>query len=122
MDLEAISYLKINHIDFQIGNERKREFRAAEIRFYLHKLIARPRSGFYLHKLSVGAILKKATDDMALFVATPIFKFRPTCDRFRYWVSHGKLLGKFPAARAKWSRNPIKRTAYRYNFLLGTQT
>ena len=24
-------------IDFQIGNERKREFRAAEMRFYLHK-------------------------------------------------------------------------------------
>ena len=24
-------------INFQIGNERKREFRAAEMRFYLHK-------------------------------------------------------------------------------------
>ena len=24
-------------IDFQIGNERKREFRAAEMRFYLHR-------------------------------------------------------------------------------------
>ena len=47
------------------------------------------------------------------------FKFRPTCGRFRYWVSHGEI---FPAARANWSRNPIRRTAYRYNFLLGTQT
>ena len=32
---------------FQIGNERKREFHAAEIRFYLHKEY-------------VGAILKKS--------------------------------------------------------------
>ena len=80
-------------INFQIGNERKREFRAAEIRFYLHKLFARPRSGFYLHKLSVGAILKKATDDMALFVATPIFNF----DRLAVGFAIGCRTGKnFP--------------------------
>ena len=52
MDLEAISYLKSNHlsifIDFQIGNERKREFRAAEMRLYLHKEFCAAEIRFYL--------------------------------------------------------------------------
>ena len=37
-------------IDFQIGNERKREFRAAEIRFYLHKEFCAAEIRFCLHK------------------------------------------------------------------------
>ena len=45
MALAAISYLKIfenqSLIDFQIGNERKREFRAVEMRFYLYKEFSR---------------------------------------------------------------------------------
>ena len=105
-------------MNFQKGNERKREFRAAEIRFYLHKLFARPRSGFYLHKLSVSD-LEESDRRYGAVCSDTYFKFRPTCSRFRYWVSHGEI---FPAARANWSRNPIRRTAYRYNFLLGTQT
>ncbi len=46
-------------IDFQIGKERKREFRAAEMRFYLHKEFCAAEIRFYLHKEYVGAILKK---------------------------------------------------------------
>ena len=46
-------------IDFPIGNERKREFRAAEMRFYLHKEFCAAEIRFYLHKEYVGAILKK---------------------------------------------------------------
>ena len=37
-------------IDFQIGNERKREFRAAEMRFYLHKEFCAAEIRFYLYK------------------------------------------------------------------------
>ena len=34
----------------QIGNERKREFRAAEMRFYLHKEFCAAEVRFYLYK------------------------------------------------------------------------
>ena len=37
-------------INFQIGNERKREFRAAEMRFYLHKEFCAAEIRFYLYK------------------------------------------------------------------------
>ena len=37
-------------IDFRIGNERKREFRAAEIRFYLHEEFRAAEIGLSLHK------------------------------------------------------------------------
>ena len=46
-------------IDFQIGKGRKREFRAAELRFSLHKEFCAAEIRFYLHKEYVGAILKK---------------------------------------------------------------
>ena len=46
-------------IDFQIRNERKREFRAAEMRFSLHKEFCAAEIRFYLYKECVGAILKK---------------------------------------------------------------
>ena len=46
-------------IDFQIGKGRKREFRAAELRFSLHKEFCAAEIQFYLHKEHVGAILKK---------------------------------------------------------------
>ena len=52
--------LRVNHlfhygkkwslVDFQIGNERKREFRPAEIRFYLHKEFRAADIRLYLHK------------------------------------------------------------------------
>ena len=37
-------------IDFQIGKGRKREFRAAEMRFYLHKEFCAAEVRFYLYK------------------------------------------------------------------------
>ena len=37
-------------VDFPIGNERKREFRPAEIRFYLHKEFRAAEIRFSLHK------------------------------------------------------------------------
>ena len=37
-------------IDFQIGKGRKREFRAAELRFSLHKEFCAAEIRFYLHK------------------------------------------------------------------------
>ena len=37
-------------VDFPIGNERKREFHPAEIRFYLHKEFRAAEIRFYLHK------------------------------------------------------------------------
>ena len=46
-------------IDFKIGKGRKREFRAAELRFSLHKEFCAAEIRFYLHKEYVGAILKK---------------------------------------------------------------
>ena len=46
-------------IDFQIGKGRKREFRAAELRFSLHKEFCAAEIRFYLYKEYVGAILKK---------------------------------------------------------------
>ena len=46
-------------IDFQIGTGRKREFRAAELRFSLHKEFCAAEIRFYLYKEYVGAILKK---------------------------------------------------------------
>ena len=46
-------------IDFQIGKGRKREFRAAGLRFSLHKEFCAAEIRFYLHKEYVGAILKK---------------------------------------------------------------
>ena len=46
-------------IDFQIGQGRKREFRAAELRFSLHKEFCAAEIRFYLYKEYVGAILKK---------------------------------------------------------------
>ena len=41
---------KHSFIDFQIGKERKREFRAAEMRFYLHKEFCAAEIRFYLYK------------------------------------------------------------------------
>ena len=47
-------------IDFQIGNERKREFRAAEMRFYLHKEFCAAEIRFYLYKeFSRGTMWQK---------------------------------------------------------------
>ena len=46
-------------IDFQIGKGRKREFRAAELRFSLHKEFCAAEIRFYLYKEYVGASLKK---------------------------------------------------------------
>ena len=44
-------------VDFQIINERKREFRAAEMRFYLHKEFCAAEIRFYLYKeLSRGTM------------------------------------------------------------------
>ena len=43
-------------IDFQIGTGRKREFRAAELRFSLHKEFCAAEIRFYLHKEHVGAV------------------------------------------------------------------
>ena len=37
-------------IDFPIGNERKRELRAAEMRFYLHKEFCAAEIRFYVTK------------------------------------------------------------------------
>ena len=51
-------------VNFQKRNERKREFRAAEMRFHLHKEFCAAEIRFYLHKEYVGAILKK----MAIFI------------------------------------------------------
>ena len=50
---------KQSFIDFQIGNERKREFRAAEMRFYLHKEFRAAAIRFYLHKEYVGGDLEE---------------------------------------------------------------
>ena len=46
-------------IDFQIGTGRKREFRAAELRFSLHKEFCAAEIRFYLYKEYVGAIWKE---------------------------------------------------------------
>ena len=46
-------------IDFRIGKGRKREFRAAELRFSLQKEFCAAEIRFYLHKEYVRAILKK---------------------------------------------------------------
>ena len=46
-------------IDFHIGKGRKREFRAAELRFSLHKEFCAAEIRFYLHKEYVGAMLMK---------------------------------------------------------------
>ena len=51
---------KQSFIDFQIGNERKREFRAAEMRFYLHKEFCAAEIRFYLYKeFSRGTMWQK---------------------------------------------------------------
>ena len=49
-------------IDFQIGNERKREFRAAEIRFSLHKECRAGEIRFYLHKDFERKLMKISND------------------------------------------------------------
>ena len=53
-----VFFEKPSLIDFQIGKGRKREFRAAELRFSLHKEFCAAEIRFYLHKEYVGAILK----------------------------------------------------------------
>ena len=49
----AVSHLLFENrslVDFQIVNERKRELRAAETGFYLHKEFRVAEISFYLHK------------------------------------------------------------------------
>ena len=62
-------------VDFPIGNERKREFHPAEIRFYLHKECRAAEIWFYLHKDFQRKIMKKQS------LAMIYFKNFPRCAR-----------------------------------------
>ena len=64
-----------------------KEFRAAEIRFSLHKEFRAAEIRFYLHK-----------------------RFRGLFEIFEW--ENGVYTKTFPAARANWLRNPIRKMAY----------
>ena len=119
-----------------------KEFRAAEIGLFLHKESRAAESGFYLHK----EFLKRSRDKSMLYVqnifraarakvgrsnvwtSVMYFKNFPRCARNCknaynfYHIKNKDICKKFPAARAKWLRNPIsKRHIYSKNFPLRGQ-
>ena len=57
-----VLFEKQSFIDFQEGNKRKREFRAAEIRFSLHKECRAGEIRFYLHKDFERKLMKISND------------------------------------------------------------
>ena len=98
---------------FQKRNERKREFRPAEIRVHLHKEFRAAEIRFYLHKEFRAAEIRFSLHKEFRAAEIRFYlhkRFRGLFEIFE--LENGVYIKTFSRCAGIWSRNPIRKTTH----------